>query len=82
MFTTMHRPGIARVHGDRIILDGTTMEEVERYHAKTLKLALEKTNEEAAAEEERQRLLAEQKRKSELELRNSVGEISKRLKFD
>jgi hypothetical protein len=78
----MHRPGIARVHGDRIILDGTTMEEVERYHAKTLKLALEKTNEEAAAEEERQRLLAEQKRKSELELRNSVGEISKRLKFD
>jgi hypothetical protein len=78
----MHRPGIARVHGDRIILDGTTMEEVERYHAKTLKLALEKTNEEAAAEEERQRLLAEQKRKSELEFRNSVGEISKRLKFD
>jgi hypothetical protein len=58
------------------------MEEVERYHAKTLKLALEKTNEEAAAEEERQRLLAEQKRKSELEFRNSVGEISKRLKFD
>jgi hypothetical protein len=75
----MHRPGIARVYGDRIILDGTTMEEIERYHAKTLKLALEKTNEEAAAEEERQRLLAEQKRKSELELRNSVGEISKRL---
>ncbi len=81
-FTTMHRPGIARIHSDRIILDGTTMDEVERYHAKTLKLALEKTNEEAATEEERERLLAEQKRKSELEHRNSVGEISKRLKFD
>ncbi len=81
-FTTMHRPGIARVRGDRIILDGTTMDEVERYHAKTLKLALEKTNEEVAREEEAERLLAEQRRKSELEHRNSVGEISKRLKFD
>ena len=78
----MHRPGIARVLGDRIILDGTTMDEVERYHAKTLKLALEKTNEEATAEEERVRLLAERQRKRELEHRNSVGEISKRLKFD
>lgn len=81
-FTTMHRPGIAKVRGDTIILDGTAMDEVERYHAKTLKLALEKTNEEAAAEEERGRLLAEQQRKSELEHRNSVGEVSKRLKFD
>lgn len=81
-FTTVHRPGIARVHDDRIILEGTTMDEVERYHAKTLKLALQKTNKEAAAEEERQRQLAEQKRKSKLEHRNSVGEILKRLKFD
>lgn len=81
-FTTMHRPGIVKVRGDRIILDGTAMDEVERYHARTLKLALEKTNEEAAAEEERARLLAEQQRRSELEHRNSVGEVSKRLKFD
>ena len=58
------------------------MDEVERYHARTLKLALEKTNEEAAAEEERARLLADQQRKSEQEHRNSVGEVSKRLKFD
>ena len=81
-FTTVHRPGIARVHDDRIILDGTTMDEVERYHARTLKLALEKTNEEATAEEERERLLAEQQRKREQDHRNSVGELSKRLKFD
>src|ERR1700739_1747494 len=44
-FTTMHRPGIARVEGDRVILDGTTIEEVERYHLKTLKLAVERANE-------------------------------------
>ena len=81
-FTTTHRPGIARISGDKIILDGTTMDEVERYHANTLKLALQKTNEEAAREEERERLLAEQKRNREQEHKASVSEISKRLKFD
>lgn len=39
-FTTMHRPGIARVSGDRVILDGTTIEEVEKYHRDTLKLSI------------------------------------------
>ena len=58
------------------------MDEVERSHAETLKLVLQKTNEVAAREEERERLLAEQKRKSEQEHRASVSEISKRLKFD
>jgi hypothetical protein len=52
-YTTMHRPGIAKVRDDKIILDGTTMYEVERYHAKTLKLALQKTNDEAEREEEK-----------------------------
>jgi len=78
----MHRPGIARISGDKIILDGTTMDEVERYHVKTLKLALQKTNEEAEREEERERLLAEQKRTSELKHRDSVRGVPKRLKFD
>jgi hypothetical protein len=31
-FTTMHRPGIASVVGNRIYLNGTTIEEVEQYH--------------------------------------------------
>lgn len=81
-YTTMHRRGIAKVRGDKVILEGTTMDEIEHYHAKTLKLALQKTNEEAEREEERERLRAEQKRKCELEHKDSVGEISKRLKFD
>jgi hypothetical protein len=50
------------------------MDEIERYHANTLKLALQKTNEEAAREEERERLLAEQKRKSEQEHGASVSD--------
>ena len=43
-FTTMHRPGIARIEGDKVVLDGTTIEEVERYHRDTLNLALEAAN--------------------------------------
>ena len=43
-FTTMHRPGIVRVEGDKVILDGTTIEEVERYHRDTLDLALDAAN--------------------------------------
>lgn len=45
-FTSMHRPGIARVESDKIILDGTTIEEVKQYHRDTLILCVEKTNEE------------------------------------
>lgn len=43
-FSTMHRPGIASVSGDRIILDGTTIEEVEQHHLDTLKLAVRAAN--------------------------------------
>ena len=43
-FSTMHRPGIAEAYIDRIVLNGTTIEEVKRYHRKTLKLVVEKTN--------------------------------------
>jgi hypothetical protein len=81
-FTNRHRPGIARISGDKIILEGTTMEEVEQYHAKTLKLAVQKTNEEAEKEVEQKRSLAEKKLKSEQEHRDNLRDISKRLKFD
>ena len=40
----MHRPGIANVDGATVILDGTTIEEVERYHRDTLQLAVAETN--------------------------------------
>ena len=43
-FTSMHRPGIAEVSGDRIVLDGTTIEEVKRYHRDTLVLCITETN--------------------------------------
>ena len=43
-FSTMHRPGIARVTGDRIVLDGTTVEEFARHHKRTLELVVAVTN--------------------------------------
>ena len=43
-FTTMHRPGIARIEGDCIILDGTTIEEVRDTHRATLILCVEDAN--------------------------------------
>jgi hypothetical protein len=81
-FTTMHRPGIARVSGNKIILDGTTIEEVEKYHRDTLKLSVERTNEIEKEYETRR------KRKEELERariekhEEEVKEMAKRIKFD
>ena len=43
-FSTMHRPGIARVTGDRIVLDGTTVDEFARHHKRTLELVVAVTN--------------------------------------
>jgi len=44
-YTSMHRPGIARIESMSIILDGTTMDEVKKYHRDTLKLAVKTANE-------------------------------------
>ncbi len=60
-FTTMHRPGIASVYGDKIILDGTTIEEVRDYHRETLVLCVNIAN------EKEQSIVVEEKRKRELE---------------
>lgn len=73
-FTSMHRPGIARVESDKIVLDGTTIEEVKQYHRDTLILCVEKTN-----EEEKQL-----KRKKQEEIQNhyrNINDISKDIKF-
>lgn len=44
-FSTMHRPFIASVVGDDIILDGTTIEEISKYHMPTLEICVKKANE-------------------------------------
>jgi hypothetical protein len=41
----MHRPGIASISGDAVVLDGTTIEEVRDYHARSLSLVVARLNE-------------------------------------
>ena len=80
-FTSMHRPGIARVESDKIILDGTTIEEVKQYHRDTLILCVEKTNEEEKQYRRREEQL---KRTKQEDIENhyiNIEDLSIDLKF-
>ena len=80
-FTSMHRPKIARVDSDRIILDGTTIEEVKQYHRDTLILRVEKANEEEKQYRRREEQL---KRNRQEEIENhyrNIYDISKEIRF-
>ena len=81
-FTQMHRPGIASVYGNKIYLDGTTMEEVERYHKKTLKLAVEVANKTYSEIQMRKRLKEEQEKNIREQHKKNIDDISKRINFD
>lgn len=82
VFTLQHRPGIARVTSDRILLEGTTVEEVEKVHLQTLKLAVNAANEDYRAallrEEQRSRLKEEQR----VRHRRNVDDVAGRISFD
>jgi hypothetical protein len=80
--TSSHRPGIASVRGDRIVLDGTTMEELEQTHIATLKLAVERANREYIELAADRRATAEQRIQDEEKHRKSVEETAKKIKFD
>lgn len=81
-FTSMHRPGISSVQGDCVILDGTTVEEVEKYHRETLLLAIKAANKSIAELEDQRRQEQERQRKQSEEHRKRLEEASKRIKFD
>jgi hypothetical protein len=81
-FSTMHRPGIARVEGDRIILDGTTIEEVEKYHRETLKSVVERVNQLIAEHEARRRRQEDVQAEQQRQHRQAVEEVAKRISFD
>ncbi len=81
-FSSMHRPRIASVVGDTVVLNGTTVEEVELYHRETLILAARQAN-------ERYQVLLEQRRqeqerqREQLELhRKAVTDSAARIKFE
>lgn len=80
-YTSMHRPGIARIYGDKVLLEGTTVDEVEKYHRNTLLLAAEEANRGYAELEMRHRAHAEQERARLEAHKKSVEDAAKRLKF-
>jgi hypothetical protein len=81
-FTTMHRPGIAQVIDDTVVLGGTTIDEVERYHLDTVKLCIARANDEEIARLERARRRAERDETARQAHEAQVDEVADRLKFD
>jgi hypothetical protein len=80
-YTQRHRPGIARVVGDTIVLDGTTMEEVEEVHQDVLGAAVKRANKGFREYEEKraQQDAAEAERAAQH--KREVDEAADRLKF-
>jgi hypothetical protein len=56
---TGHRPGILRVSGATLVLDGTTIEEIRGFHAETLKRVIGLVNHEIAEYAEADAALAQ-----------------------
>jgi hypothetical protein len=81
-FTSMHRPGIASVYGNKIYLDGTTIEEVERYHKKTLKLAVDAANNVYDQMQAQKKQQEEEERKRKEQHRKNLDDINNRLNFE
>lgn len=81
-WTSMHRPGIASVVGDRIVLDGTTMEEVANVHRETLILAVQIANEQVERIEEKRREAAETEARRLREHEGKVKKLAEGIKFD
>jgi len=81
-FSTMHRPGIASVLGDEIILDGTTIQEVKNTHRETLILATSIAN-----KKEKEYLIlkqSEDKKRRDLENEHfsEVNNLAETITFD
>jgi len=81
-FTSMHRLGIARVTGDRIVLDGTTIEEVHNFHRETLVIVVDKVNELIAEYDTRKQQRAEADAAQLAKHKEQVREVGKKVTFD
>ena len=81
-YTSMHRPGIARVQGDTIILNGTTLDEVKKYHRDTLVLCVSEAN------KNEEQITIENRRKADVERersethRKSVRDLADDIDFE
>ena len=80
-FTTMHRSKIASVQYDKIILDGTTLEEVQKYHRETLLLCVEIANKKEKEYIQRENEAREKAQREEEERKRKVAEMASKIVF-
>jgi TIR domain-containing protein len=81
-FTTMHRPGIGSVQGDTVVLDSTTMDELETVHLSTLRAVMDKTNADVAEIERREHDAFQREKQQRRSHEENVREVSRRLRSD
>jgi hypothetical protein len=81
-YSPRHRPSIARVEDDRIILDGTTVEEVAEVHRNTLKVVIKKVNHDVEVWERQRQKEAAEKAERIRSHRQSVEDAAKKITFD
>lgn len=80
-FTSMHRPGIASVSGDRIILNGTTLDEVKQYHRDTLILVVDETNKQYAELFQRAQAAGAQEQERQKRFKEEIKKQSDDIRF-
>ena len=80
-YTTMHRPKIAIVRGNKIILNGTTIDEVQKYHRDTLILCVEESNKQEAQIKKQMEFEEKKKQKFMNDHYSTIEEISNDIKF-
>jgi hypothetical protein len=81
-FGTMHRPGIGFVVGNKIILSETTIEEVERIHADTLKAVIPEVNRKVEEIERAERDRATREADARSAHDDAVRRSARRMSFD
>lgn len=80
-FSSMHRFGIASVRYDKIILDGTTLEEVQNYHKDTLLMCVEIANQKEKEYLRQENEKKEKARQEEEERKRKVAEMASKITF-
>ena len=80
-FTSMHRSRIASVQYDKIILDGTTLEEVQKYHRETLLLCVEIANKMEKEHIQWENEARERAQREEEERKRKVAEMASKIVF-
>jgi hypothetical protein len=80
--TKLHRPGTCKVREDRVVLAGTTIDEVEKTHMETLRLAVKAANERTRAALAKTAQDDEARKRQESEHLQHVRQVAERLDFD